>query len=179
VDGELYYDEYGYDKYEAAVDMDLKHTTVNLFVGVGKDIQLTEKFSLMVGVDIGFIADLSNEYGYSGEAEYHFAQSDYFGIQNFEYKREFAEYTRIGIMPIIAPKFHINESFSISAELQFLGALSMTNGEEHYMYSDEYREYNPTLQAEYINETDVRFNTKASMFSVSKVSPLLRFTYQF
>lgn len=176
---QLYYNEFGYDKYEFLVDMELKHTTLNLFAGVGKDIRLSERFSLMVGLDIGFMADLSNQYGYEVDLEAHYEQSDYFIIENFEYAREFAKYKRIGIMPIIAPKFQINEAFSISAELQYFGALSLTNGEERYVFNDTYREYNPVLQAEYITETDIRFNSKASMFSVSKLSPLLRFTYQF
>lgn len=176
---QLYYGEFGYDKYEVELDMNIQHTTLNLFAGVGKDIQFSERFSLMVGVDLGFMADLTNSFDYDLRSEYHYEQSDYFITDDFQYKRQFAKYRRIGIMPIIAPKFQISPSFSISAELQFFGALSMTNGEEHYLYKDVFREYNPSLLTEYLTDTDLHFNSKASMFSISKLSPLLRFTYEF
>jgi hypothetical protein len=172
-------DEFGYEKYEATVDMDLKHTTLNLFAGAGKNFRLSERFSLMVGMDLGLTTDLTNEYGYVVNAEYHYEESDFYTVLDIEYQREFAKYTRIGIVPIIAPKFQINKSFSISAELQYFGALSLTNGEEHYVYNELYQEFNPHLMTEYGLETDVHFNSKASMFSISKLSPLLRFTYEF
>ena len=171
--------EFGYEKYEAKIDMELNHTTLNLFVGAGKRIRLSDRFSLMVGVDIGLTTDLSNKYGYVLSAMYDYKKSDFFTTLDVEYQREFAKYTRIGIIPIIAPTFQISKSFSISAELQYFGALSLTNGEEHYVYNEVYKEFNPHLLTAYVLESDVHFNSKASMFSISKLSPLLRFTYEF
>ena len=175
---QFYEKQMGYEKYESALELEKKSSSINLFVGAGKDIRLSDRFSLMVGIDLGFIADLKNDMNYVIDAEYQYEGSSYRSTFDLTFDREFVKYKRVGIMPIIAPVFHINESFSISAELQYFAAISFANTEEKYVYHDIQRDYNPTLVGEYKNEIDVTFDSKVSLFSISKISPLLRFSYK-
>jgi hypothetical protein len=176
---QLYTQEFGYEKYELDGQVELKRSSVNLFVGGGKQYELSNRFSIAVGLDLGFISEFDNSFSQKVRLDIDFDQNGNSASEDFLYTRDYARYNRIGLMPIISPKFKLNDAFSISMELQFLALYSFTNGEERYTYQDTYTEYNQGYTTTYKTDTDITFNSKASIFSISKMSPLLRFSYRF
>lgn len=171
--------ESGFERYREASNLEKKSSSVNLFVGGGKDIRLSDRFSVLVGLDLGLIRDRKSYIDYSLNLEYQYEGSSAYTTFDLNYERDFARFTRLGILPVIAPTLRINDHFSVSVELQYLASISLTNSEENYLYSDVQQQYDPTLVSEYSNETSFTFTSKASVVSISKVSPLLRFSYQF
>jgi hypothetical protein len=73
----------------------------------------------------------------------------------------------------------LSDALSVSLGLQYLAMFSFANGEEEYLYKDAYTEFYHGNTTVYENDIDIKFNSKASMFSASKMSPLIRFSYQF
>lgn len=50
---------------------------------------------------------------------------------------------------------------------------------EEYLYKDVCTEFYQGNTTVYENDTDIKFNSKASVLSASKMSLLIRFSYQF
>jgi len=175
----VYYNQFANDMYESNIELRSKNTSVNLFVGAGKEIKLTDRFSLDVGLDIGFLADISNSYSYKVESEYQFVQDYYYEIRTFQHSREFAKNRRIGVMPIISPKFCISDHFSVSMELQYLAMFSFSKGNETYTIKDDSQEFSPNVYSGNSITTKGTIDANSSLFSASKISPLVRITYRF
>lgn len=176
---QLYYDGSSYDKYEADVDLEVNNTSVNLFLGVGKEIRLTDRFSLDVGMDVGFLADISNDYNYRVESETQFYQDIWYELKTYEYSRDFANQRRIVLMPTVAPKFRLTERLSMSVELQYLSAFSISNGKGSFTIHETSQEYGIQFYSGDESYSRGTIESKSSLFSVSKLSPLFRISYQF
>jgi hypothetical protein len=159
-----------------SINYNYKQNQINVFIGVGKRVDLTNKVVLDLGLDVASIYYSKGKGDFnSTRTQTDLSSGDIF-VNVSNVRSEMGKVNSFGIGPFIKPEVTVYKNITVALELQMY-FLKTTSGEGSYQI-ETFDQYVNNVNTQH-TESETSVNNDLNIWKWTKVSPLIRLGYKF